>query len=297
MNQSLIFAFIAIALNWRRATPASWAFLLVTWVASAVQAQTDSQFIAPPLPGSAPIQTRWPQESYAVDPQLRPANYDAPAASPLNATEVNQGGTIETWIDSAGPAVDGFKETVLNQAQGLMAMVTSKSGKGTAPNIAKMLSSLALVLGGYFAVVWITRKLSPASNSRLPADVVDVLGRTPFGQKQSLQLVRLGNKLLLLLEGPDGTHPIGEITDPQEVHQLTTQCKSGKAFNFGRPARNRSRSTSTSPLDRGNSSNVVNSATAIPLMTNESVHQSLTNVLRTLEHANRQPTRGNSFEA
>ncbi len=297
MNQSLIFAFIVNTLNWRRATQFGWAFWSVAWVASSVLAQTESQFVAPPLPGSSPMETRWPQETYTVDPQLRPANYDAPAASPMIATKANPVGTMESWIDSAGPAVDGFKETVLHQAQGLMAMVTGKSGKGNAPNIAKMLSSLALVLGGYFAFVWITRKLSPASNSRLPADVVDVLGRTPFGQKQTLQLVRLGNKLLLLLEGPDGTHPIGEITDPLEVHQLTTICKSGKSFGFGRQAFTRSRSTSATPLDRVNSPNVVNSATAIPLMTNESVHQSLTNVLRTLEHATRQPSRGNSFEA
>ena len=65
----------------------------------------------------------------------------------------------------------------------------------------------------------------------LPTEVVEVMGRTPFGPQQNLQLVRLGNKLLLLLNGPDGTHPIGEVSDPSEVEYLASLCPSQKHFS------------------------------------------------------------------
>jgi polysaccharide pyruvyl transferase WcaK-like protein len=42
--------------------------------------------------------------------------------------------------------------------------------------------------------------------------------------KQNLQLVRLGSKLLLLIHGPEGTHSIGEISNPNEVEYLTQLC-------------------------------------------------------------------------
>lgn len=91
---------------------------------------------------------------------------------------------------------------------------------------ARMIGSLALVLGGYFGLVWVSRNLS-GGNGKVPKEVVEVLGQTPFGPKKHLQIVRLGSKLLLLINGPEGTHPIGEITDPQEVEYLASLC-SGK---------------------------------------------------------------------
>jgi len=91
---------------------------------------------------------------------------------------------------------------------------------------ARMIGSLALVLGGYFGLVWVSRHFG-GGNGKVPKEVVEVLGQTSFGPKKHLQIVRLGSKLLLLINGPEGTHPIGEITDPQEVEYLASLC-SGK---------------------------------------------------------------------
>jgi flagellar biogenesis protein FliO len=91
-------------------------------------------------------------------------------------------------------------------------------------DLAKMLGSLALVLGGYFGFVWLIRKLNPRSATGLPQEAVDVIGCAPFGPRRTLQLVRLGTKLLLLVNGPDGTNSIGEITDPREVEYLASLC-------------------------------------------------------------------------
>ena len=111
--------------------------------------------------------------------------------------------------------------------------------------LGKVLSSLAIVLGGYFGFVWLTRKISPSGSHHLPREVLEILGQTPYGPRKSLQLVRLGSKLLLLLNGPEGTHTIGEITDPHEVEYLSSVC-GGK--NHGRgPIAIRKASVASSP--------------------------------------------------
>ena len=100
-------------------------------------------------------------------------------------------------------------------------------------DLPKVFGSLALVLGGYFVFVWLSRQLSGGyGDGGLPQEVVEVLGQTPFGAKKNLQLVRLGSKLLLLINSPEGTQSIGEITDPHEVEYLIGVC-GGK-----RPSRN-----------------------------------------------------------
>ena len=96
--------------------------------------------------------------------------------------------------------------------------------QATAMDIPKVLGSLAIVLGGYFVFVWLTRQISGTGDGGLPREVVEVLGQTSFGPKKTLQLVRLGSKLLLLINSPDGTQSIGEITDPHEVEYLIGLC-------------------------------------------------------------------------
>ncbi len=91
-------------------------------------------------------------------------------------------------------------------------------------NWPKVLGSLAMVVGGYLGFVWLMRKTNPKSNAGLPSEVFELIGTTRLNAKQTLQLVRLGSKLLLLVHGEEGTHPIGEITDPEEVEYLTDVC-------------------------------------------------------------------------
>lgn len=94
-------------------------------------------------------------------------------------------------------------------------------------DVGRMLGSLAIVLGGYFGFVWFSRQFG-GGNGLVPSDVLEVLGQVPFGPKKYLQIVRLGSKLLLLINGPEGTHPIGEITDPNEVEYLASLCTGKK---------------------------------------------------------------------
>ena len=91
-------------------------------------------------------------------------------------------------------------------------------------DIPRVFGSLAIVLGGYFVLVWLTRRFGSNGNGHLPNEVVEVLGQTPFKPGSNLQLVRLGSKLLLLMNSAEGTHTIGEISDPEEVALLCAKC-------------------------------------------------------------------------
>lgn len=119
----------------------------------------------------------------------------------------------------------------------------------------KVLSSLAIVVGGYFGFVWFMRKLNPKMNSGLPSEVFELIGTTRLNAKQTLQLVRLGSKLLLLVHGDEGTHPIAEITDPGEVEHLTELCsnRTSSRRSSSAPARStRGGSGFRNALDRAN---------------------------------------------
>ncbi len=114
----------------------------------------------------------------------------------------------------------------------------------------RMSASLAIVVGGYLAFLWLVRVVNPTQSRRqLPREVVNVIGTTRFSAHQELQLVRLGCKLLLLLVGPDGTKSIGEVTDPAEVDHLVSLCN---------PRRSRSPLPATRPSFRAEETRALN---------------------------------------
>jgi flagellar biogenesis protein FliO len=162
------------------------------------------------------------------------------------------------------------------------------------------------------------RKISPSGNRQLPTEVVQVLGRMPFGVKEQLQLVRLGNKLVLLLTSLDHTQPIGEVTDPQEVEYLTSLCQTGKrgrgalASAVTQSLRNRSANPTTANVyPNTHPSSVAAASSSIPQpatipgadryqpmsSVNDSANAGLINVLRSLENTIRSRPHSTTYEA
>ena len=89
--------------------------------------------------------------------------------------------------------------------------------------------SLGLVLGLFLVVAWMMKKSQPRSHTALPAGVVEVLGRVQVSQKQQLQLIRMGPKLLLVSSTGQQMQTLGEISDPQHVEQLVSMCQSDRS--------------------------------------------------------------------
>ena len=86
-------------------------------------------------------------------------------------------------------------------------------------------SSLAIVLGLFLIVAWAMRKTAPRGSMALPKEVFEVLGRAPLGVRQQVQLLRCGNKLLLVSITPNGAETLTEVTDPLEVDRIAGICQ------------------------------------------------------------------------
>jgi len=162
------------------------------------------------------------------------------------------------------------------------------SGQFADLDLAKMLGSLAIVLGGYFGIVWLLRKINPASSRGLPVEVVEVLGATPFGPKKHLQVIRLGSKLLLLINSTEGSQLIGEVSDPQEVEYLASLCtvkrrKRAVSQPVARPA--------SDPARQPQRSTMTDHQPAPPAADN------LRDVLQQLQNVVRSQPNGSVFEA
>ena len=74
--------------------------------------------------------------------------------------------------------------------------------------------STGLVLGIFLLLVWIVRRKTPQAMVRLPGEAFEVLGRAPLNGRQQVQLLRCGNRLLLVSVTPSGAETLTEITDP-----------------------------------------------------------------------------------
>jgi flagellar biogenesis protein FliO len=90
-----------------------------------------------------------------------------------------------------------------------------------------IVSALAIVLGAFLLFAWAARRSARMSARRrqLPADVVSVLGRVPLAARQFAELLRVGNKLVLVSLTPTGAETLTEVTDPAEVDRLLGLCQ------------------------------------------------------------------------
>jgi flagellar biogenesis protein FliO len=84
---------------------------------------------------------------------------------------------------------------------------------------------LAAVVALFLGLAWVMRRGMPGAQTLLPSEVVESLGRAPLAARQQMQLIRCGNKLLLVCVSSAGAETLTEITDPQEVERLSGLCR------------------------------------------------------------------------
>lgn len=114
------------------------------------------------------------------------------------------------------------------------------SEKSTAPaasaqfDTSRTIAALVVVVALIFLVRWGLRKtalrmggfasqLGPGG--RAPSGVLAVLARYPVGRGQTLVLLQLDQRILLLNQSSDGFRPLAEITDPEEVASLIIKTR------------------------------------------------------------------------
>jgi len=96
------------------------------------------------------------------------------------------------------------------------------------PNFAPIISvgsTLLIVIAAFFILALFLRKVSPQSSRALPKEAFECLGRYYLTQKHQLQLLRMGNRIILVSVMSDGVSTLAEITDPDEAVSLLGLCR------------------------------------------------------------------------
>jgi flagellar biogenesis protein FliO len=82
--------------------------------------------------------------------------------------------------------------------------------------IRDVLIGLVLLSGVFIAVVWYLKR-SPRTRKYFGAGPIKVLSRAHLGPRQTLYLVKAGERVLLIGQGGDGLNTLMEVSDPGEV--------------------------------------------------------------------------------
>ena len=106
-------------------------------------------------------------------------------------------------------------------------------GNGAMPMVS-VVSSLTIVLGLFGGLVFLARKFGHGNVTAgsLPNDVLQSLGSTAVDARTRVTMFRCGRRIIVAAQTAGGIHPLCEITDPQEVHELTAVCTGQSQASF-----------------------------------------------------------------
>ena len=202
---------------------AAWISICSTTVAQAAQQEnaslganqlrnpenTNRGFPVLPAAATAPINDV-PQASYA-NVQFSPTTTNLAPTPTQQAAAPSPSSKKSIAIPPRGSSNDKAQPRPASSVRALVSVATS----------------LAIVLLMFFGVATLYKKSQASSGStRLPSDVVQLLGRTTAGPRQSLVVLKFGSKLVLVSQQPGQTETLSEITDADEVERLTKICSS-----------------------------------------------------------------------
>jgi flagellar biogenesis protein FliO len=204
-------------------------------LALAAAAPSSAETFPPGSPYAARPEQPWPEQSVYQLPiaaptdgrQVLPATYQAevPRRGPTPA-DAGQVFKVPGAMQSDPPNRSRQPESLPLPPRGSSGGSTQAGpSKGGLPSAATVASSLAVVLGLFLVVAWALRRATPGEAALLPGEVVEVLGRKVISQRQQLQLLRCGRKLLLVSVTADAAETLTEITDPEEVDRLAGLCR------------------------------------------------------------------------
>jgi flagellar biogenesis protein FliO len=119
-------------------------------------------------------------------------------------------------------------DALRTEAQHSSTAASSTNGWGLPlDSLVPTIGALVLVVGLFLLCMWGLRRGGRGATSQLPKDAVSVLGSTPLAGRQVAQLLRVGNKLVLVSVTPSGARPLAEVTEPGEVDRLLGLCLHG----------------------------------------------------------------------
>ena len=93
-------------------------------------------------------------------------------------------------------------------------------------------SSLAIVLGLFAALVYVTRRWGKTQAAGLPSDLIETLGVHRVDAKTTLVVMRIAARVVVASRSGATLHPVCEFTSTEQVQQILAACqrKSRDAF-------------------------------------------------------------------
>jgi len=100
------------------------------------------------------------------------------------------------------------------------------------PSPWKTFVSLLIVLALIVGVTYLFKRFCLNSNRKSMPTGVEILARSSMNPKQSLCLVQLGNRLVLLGQSPSNISSLQTIDDPDEIAQILGQLEQKKTLSI-----------------------------------------------------------------
>ena len=157
-------------------------------------------------------------------------------ASGVEASVEKETGQAEGTAEALGA---GFESQVVRKAKGPGELKETGGPKLTAlPSLWQTVGSLLIVLAVIIAATYLFRRLTLGRQAGGRSKGIELLARTSVNPKQSLCLVKLGGRLLLVGLSPNHMAALQMIEDPDEVAQVLGQLEASKSHSvsnsFGR---------------------------------------------------------------
>jgi flagellar biogenesis protein FliO len=169
---------------------------------------TSDQLVAQSGVGSSISKTNVARRTHAIAPSRNvPPSSELRTAPTLDEPAESH---HKSWKDLAHAKTDG------------------KSDKPAAINSSwSALGALIIVVGLILVVARLLRQHTPMFQQSLPTDALEILGRRVVDPRQSILLVRIGSRILVVGSSPNGLNSLGQVDDAVEVDVLAGLCRRG----------------------------------------------------------------------
>jgi flagellar biogenesis protein FliO len=146
----------------------------------------------------------------------------APSSLPETAAEATPASHHKTWKELA----QKHNEERARQPQTSGPSTPSSSASKSATSGAvTAVGALVVVIGLILVLARLFRRHAPLFSQSLPTEALEVLGRRYLDQRQSILLLRVGSRILVVGSSPAGLQGIGELSDPVEVDLVAGMCR------------------------------------------------------------------------
>ncbi|NIA20603.1 MAG: hypothetical protein GWP05_01245, partial [Anaerolineaceae bacterium] len=137
---------------------------------------------------------------------------DKPAAAPISKPDI--------------PSSDVLKRRSSDIEKKLIGDDPSKTKSDDGFGWLSLVAPLVVVLLVIVLVFWAVRKYVPGMRRLTGSSVVRVLARTYLSPRQSVTLIKVGRRILVVGQTADRLSRLGEISDGEEVSELLGLCRS-----------------------------------------------------------------------